>query len=142
MLAGDTSGGGEPELGLVADSNYGHGTASRPVQAGYATIPAAAWTAWRPAAATSLPLEHPDGGQRGSELLNPPQGGSASHSQASLDPAMALAWSRDCSCPCAAFPASLLPHCLQHFYRFLGEGAEQPLHFFSSFLGNHLPFAE
>lgn len=31
--------------------------------------------------------------------------------------------------------------CLQYFYGFLGEGAEQPSRFFSSFLGNHLPFA-
>lgn len=55
-LIGDTSGGGEPKLGLVTDSNYGHRTASRSVRAGYANIPAAAWTVWRPAAATYCPL--------------------------------------------------------------------------------------
>lgn len=95
-----------------------------------------------------LPTEQRAGEQRGPELLYPPQEASTSHSQASLDLVMAVARSRDSSCPSAAFPASLLPHCvslcLQHFYSFLGEGAEQPLHFFffSSFFREPLAFCK
>lgn len=87
-----------------------------------------------------LPAEHPDSGRRGPELPNPPQEASTRHSQTSLDPAVAAARSRQqLSLRCRpSLPTTL---CLQYFYGFLGEWAEQPSCFFSSFLGNHLPFA-
>uniref|UniRef100_A0A672UY79 Uncharacterized protein n=2 Tax=Strigops habroptila TaxID=2489341 RepID=A0A672UY79_STRHB len=133
-LRGDTSRGGEPELGQSQNIEVCWGRTCQHTSSCLDSV--------ETSHSHLLPPEHPGRGQRAPELLNPPQGASTNHSQTSLDPAMAVAWSRESGCARAALPAPCCRTVSPTVVRFQGEGAEQPVQVFSSLvLGNHLPFA-